>query len=90
MADTNGFIDPDNALVPLQAVSSTYRIAMEPRAGRKVLTLQYAPRRVATIIQQLCANAHGFSLHAGVRCAACVCSSGCSILTLSAACVAAN
>lgn len=38
-------IDPDNVLTPLQAASSTYRIAMGPRAGCKVLSLQYAPRR---------------------------------------------
>ena len=63
-------IDPDNALTPLQAASSTYRIAMGPRAGRKVLSLRCAPRREASLTQQLCANAHGFSLHAGVRCAA--------------------
>ena len=63
-----GIIDPDNVLTPLQAASRTYRIAMGPRAGRKVLSLQCAPRRTAPITQQLCANAHGFSLHAGVRC----------------------
>jgi hypothetical protein len=34
-------IDPDNVLTPLQAASSTYRIALGPRAGRKVLSLQY-------------------------------------------------
>jgi hypothetical protein len=63
-------IDPDNVLTPLQAASSTYRIALGPRAGRKVLSLQTAPRRAAPLTQQLCANAHGFSLHAGVRCEA--------------------
>jgi hypothetical protein len=63
-----GIIDPDNILTPLQAASSTYRIALGPRAGRKVLSVQYAPRRAAPLTQQLCANAHGFSLHAGVRC----------------------
>ncbi len=67
MARTDS-IDPDDVLMPLQAASSTYRIAMGPRAGRKVLSLQYASRRVAPLTQQLCANAHGFSLHAGVRC----------------------
>ena len=41
---------------------------MGPRAGRKVLSLQYAPRRAAPLTSQLCANAHSFSLHAGVRC----------------------
>ena len=67
MARTDS-IDPDNVLIPLQAASSTYRIAMGPRAGCKVLSLQYAPSRPLQINQQLCANAHGFSLHAGVRC----------------------
>ncbi len=67
MARTDS-IDPDDVLMPLQAASSTYRIAMGPRAGRKVLSLQYAPRRAVPPTQQLCANAHGFSLHTGVRC----------------------
>ena len=57
MARTDS-IDPDNVLIPLQAASSTYRIAMGPRAGCKVLSLQYAPSRVAPVTQQLCANAH--------------------------------
>ena len=57
-------------LTPLQAASSTYRIALGPRAGRKVLSLQTAPRRAAPLTQPLCANAYGFSLHAGVRCEA--------------------
>ena len=33
-----------------------------------MLSLQYASRRAAPISQALCANASGFSLHAGVRC----------------------
>ncbi len=70
VADAHAIIDPENLLAPLQAASCTYRIALGPRAGRKVLSLQYAPRRAAPITQQLCANAHGFSLHAGVRCVA--------------------
>ncbi|GEM_PF-6696878 len=52
------------------APAPTYRIALGPRAGRKVLSLQYAASRAAPMIQPLCANAHGFSLPAGVRCAA--------------------
>ncbi len=68
--------DPDNVLAPLQAASSTYRIAMGPRAGRKVLTLvggiagygeQREPHQSRDV---LCANAQGFSLHAAVRCKA--------------------
>ena len=43
---------------------------MRPRAGRKVLSLQCAPRRAAPLTPPLCAHAHGFSLHAGVRCGA--------------------
>ena len=68
--------DPDNVLAPLQAASTTYRIAMGPRAGRKVLTLvggiagggeRSEPHRSRDV---LCANDQGFSLHAGVHCAA--------------------
>jgi hypothetical protein len=51
--------------------SCTYRIALGPRTGQKVLTLRTVPGRdgksSATV---LCADAHGFSLHAGVRCGA--------------------
>jgi len=70
LADAHGIADPENVLAPLQAASCTYRIARGPRAGRTVLSLQYAPSRAAPITQQLCTNAHGFSLHAGVCCAA--------------------
>ena len=70
VADAHGIIDPENLLAPLQAASCTYRIAFGPRAGRKVLSWQYAARRAAPIPQPRCANAHGFSLHAGVCCAA--------------------
>ena len=66
LADT----DADHALTPLQAASCTYRIALGPRAGQKVLSLQTLPSRAAPSSQALCANAHGFSLHAGVRCGA--------------------
>ena len=70
VADAHGIIDPDNLLAPLQAASCTYRIALGPRAGRKVLSLQHAASRAAPMTYPLCANAHGFSLHAGVRCEA--------------------
>ncbi len=33
-------IEADQALAPLQAASCTYRIALGPRAGQKVLSLQ--------------------------------------------------
>ena len=45
VADAHGIIDPDNLLAPLQAASCTYRIAFWPRAGHKVLSLQYAASR---------------------------------------------
>jgi hypothetical protein len=67
VADAHGIIDPDNLLASLQAASCTYCIALGPRAGRKVLSLQYAASRAGPMTQPLCANAHGFSLHAGVR-----------------------
>ena len=57
----------------LQAAATHYRIAQGPRAGQKVLSLQLAPRHLARSGESratLCANAHGFSLHAGVRIAA--------------------
>jgi len=63
-------IDADQALTPLQAASCTYRIALGPRAGQKVLSLQAAPSRAGQSTQALCANGHGFSLHAAVRCSA--------------------
>ncbi len=66
--------DPDNLLAPLQAAATTWRIAMGPRAGRKVLTLVGGGgephSRDRGSRDALCANADGFSLHAGVRCEA--------------------
>ena len=66
VADAQGVLDPDNLLAPLQVASCTYRIALGPHAGRKVVSLQYAAGCAAPMTQPLCANAHGFSLHAGV------------------------
>jgi hypothetical protein len=66
-------IGSDNPLTPLQAASCTYRIALGPRAGQKVLSLQSISRRgepvaLSTVTTPtLCANLHGFSLHAAVR-----------------------
>ncbi len=60
--------DADNPLASLQAASCTYRIALGPRAGQKVLSLRTAPGRDDKATAGLCADAHGFSLHAGVRC----------------------
>ena len=67
-----GVTDPDDVMTPLQAAAAHYRIAQGPRAGQKVLSLQLAPCRPARGGESsaLCANAHGFSLHAGVRVAA--------------------
>ena len=59
-----------NALRPLRAASCTYRIAIGPRAGHKVLSLQTLSPRGQRATPALCANAHGFGLHAGQRCGA--------------------
>jgi hypothetical protein len=64
LAEANG----DSALTPLQTAACTYRIALGPRAGQKVLSLQTISRRGEPSTPALCANAHGFSLHAAVRC----------------------
>ena len=61
-------MDADNPLASLQAASCTYRIALGPRAGQKVLSLRTVLGRDKTATAGLCADAHGFSLHAGVRC----------------------
>ena len=68
-----GVTDPDDVMTPLQAAATTYRIAQGPRAGQKVRSLQLAPRHLGRGDESSptrCANAHGFSLHAGVRIAA--------------------
>src|SRR5689334_1973444 len=62
--------ESDRALTPLQAAACTYRIALGPHAGQKVLSLQTVPSRAADSQQPGCVNAHGFSLHAAVRCGA--------------------
>ena len=51
----------------LQAASCTYRIALGPRAGQKVLSLQSRAERSRPSTPELRVNAHGFSLHAAVR-----------------------
>ena len=51
----------------MQAASCTYRIALGPRAGQKVLSLQSVPSTDRPSAPELRANAHGFSLHAAVR-----------------------
>ena len=52
----------------LQAAACTYRIALGPRAGQKVLSLQTVPTAQPT--PGCCASEQGFSLHAEVCCAA--------------------
>jgi hypothetical protein len=63
-------MDTDNPLASLQGASCTYRIALGPRAGQKVLSLRTVPGRDEKTTAALCAEAHGFSLHAGVHCGA--------------------
>ena len=53
--------------MPLQAASCTYRIALGPRAGQKVLSLQSLPSPDKPSTPDLCAKLHGFTLHAAVR-----------------------
>ena len=58
-------------LAPLQSAACTYRIALGHRTGQKVLVLKTAPTQnlEQQSDQEYCANTHGFSLYAGVRCA---------------------
>ncbi len=59
--------DRESSRLPLQAASCTYRIALGPRAGQKVLSLQSVPSPHKPSSQDLCAKLHGFTLHAAVR-----------------------
>ena len=59
--------ETDGALRSLQAASCTYRIALGPRAGQKVLSLQSLPSAARPSAPELRVNAQGFSLHAAVR-----------------------
>jgi hypothetical protein len=61
--------ETDTAMTPLQSAACTYRIALGPRAGQKVLSLQSVPSFDAQHTQQRCVSEQGFSLHAEVRCA---------------------
>ena len=51
---------PDTALAPLQAAACTYRIALGPRAGQKVLSLQTVPSQAASPTEQRCVDEQGF------------------------------
>ncbi len=62
-------MDADNPLASLRA-KCTYRIALRPRAGQKVLSLRTVASRDEKTTRVLCADAHSFSLHVGVRCGA--------------------
>lgn len=57
--------DDDDALLQLQGYSVTYRIAMGPQTGRKVLSLQSLSPAPAQESARVAKQA-GFSLHAGV------------------------
>jgi hypothetical protein len=63
--DTDG--DEARTLRPLQAAAVTYRIALGPRAGQKVLTLRGAMPNETAPRQHLRADIDGFSSHAAVR-----------------------
>jgi len=63
-------MDADHPLASLQAASCTYRIALGPRAGQKVLSLRTVAGQDEKPRKVLCADAHGFSPHAAVRCGA--------------------
>jgi hypothetical protein len=61
---------PETALGPLQQAACTYRIALGPRAGQKVLSFQTVSTREPPPTPVRCVDAQGFSLHAEVGCAA--------------------
>jgi len=52
-------LGPDNPLMPLQAASCTYRIALGPRAGQKVLGLRTVSGREDKATSGLCAETSG-------------------------------
>jgi len=58
--------DSDGALRSLQAASCTYRIALGPGAGQKVLSLQSLPSQARPSTPELRLNAHGFRRVSGV------------------------
>ena len=58
-------MDDEDSLLPLQAASVNYRIAVGPDTGKKVFALQTLPAKDEQHYGQL-AQINGFSLHAGV------------------------
>ncbi|MDH5548259.1 MAG: transposase [Gammaproteobacteria bacterium] len=61
----------DPSMTPLQASSCTYRIALGPRAGQKLVTLQTVEPNATAYPStgDRCVNRQGFSLHANTYCA---------------------
>ena len=59
------------SMTPLQASSCSYRIALGPRAGQKILTLQTVEPNATAYpsTRDRCVNHQGFSLHANTYCA---------------------
>jgi len=55
---------------PGEQAACTYRIALGPRAGQKVLSVQTVSTREPSPTPVRCVDAQGFSLHAEVCCAA--------------------
>ena len=64
LADT----DPDTPFGPLRAAACTYRIALGPRAGQKVLSLQTVPTREPPLTP--CAVSTSRAIACMPRCAA--------------------
>jgi alpha-ketoglutarate-dependent taurine dioxygenase len=58
-------MDDEDSLLPLQAASVNYRVAVGPDTGKKVFALQTLPAKDEQHYGQL-AQINGFSLHAGV------------------------
>ena len=50
-----------------QSCPCTYRIALGPRAGQRVLSWQSVPSADRPSASELCTKLHGFSLHAALR-----------------------
>jgi hypothetical protein len=67
LADNDADSDEARVLMPLQAAACTYRVALGPRAGQKVLTVQGTIPREKDFKQTPCADIDGFSLHAAGR-----------------------
>ena len=55
-----GEIDADRTLTRLQGASCTYRIALGPRAGQKVVSLQTVPSQAAGCRARSCGPAGGW------------------------------